>query len=358
MSTANAFWRSIPRKSLVGFLLGVFLIFTTVGFANDIMELGRQPTLRYVIAIFLSGAFPLVYAFTGSRLRSQFWKAFFPLLALQIAVMIMLANLLPGRPQPVPMGATDLARLQNRLSFDGSMIIAAVALGYVCFVYVSVTEGRRYARVHAEMLLAAEVHRVLVPRIDTSMGQYQFCGRSFPSSEVGGDLVDVFEHGRNWIAYVADVSGHGVAPGVVMAMVKSAARMQLSSAESSGALLERLNSVLHPIKKPEMFVTFAYALACDGEHLEYSTAGHPPILHYHAASKEISEIECSNVPVGMFAGRQFLVDSVVPAPDDLFLLLTDGVLEVTNAEDEEFGLAAVRSHPLRAQLLTSCQRQS
>jgi hypothetical protein len=43
----------------------------------------------------------------------------------------------------------------------------------------------------------------------------------------------------------------------LLGMVKSAARMQLSSTEESAALLEHLNSVLIPIKKPEMFVTFA-----------------------------------------------------------------------------------------------------
>jgi serine phosphatase RsbU (regulator of sigma subunit) len=47
---------------------------------------------------------------------------------------------------------------------------------------------------------------------------------ALPSGEVGGDLVDVFQTDRGWIAYIADVSGHGVAPGVVMGMVKSAAR--------------------------------------------------------------------------------------------------------------------------------------
>jgi serine phosphatase RsbU (regulator of sigma subunit) len=116
--------------------------------------------------------------------------------------------------------------------------------------------------------------------------------------------------------------------------------MQLSSREKSAELLERLNSVLHPIKKPEMFVTFAY-LAWNGERLEYSLAGHPAILHYHAATKEISEIACSNLPLGMFDRQQFVSGSVQCAPDDLFLLLTDGLLEVTNARDEEFGLAGV-----------------
>jgi serine phosphatase RsbU (regulator of sigma subunit) len=57
-----------------------------------------------------------------------------------------------------------------------------------------------------------------------------FAEDSLPSGEVGGDLIDVFQNNRGWIAYIADVSGHGVAPGVVMGMVKSAGRMQLSSA--------------------------------------------------------------------------------------------------------------------------------
>jgi hypothetical protein len=45
----------------------------------------------------------------------------------------------------------------------------------------------------------------------------------------------------------------------------------------------------------------------------------------------------------MFGGKPFVSGSVQCAPDDLFLLVTDGVLEVTNAEDEEFGLAGVKA---------------
>jgi serine phosphatase RsbU (regulator of sigma subunit) len=342
MNAATSFWKSVPRKSMTGFLVGVFFIFTTTGIANDIMVMGRQPTFRYVVGVLLSGLFAAAYAFTGFRLRSRFWKAFFPLFAVQVGVMTLLGRLFPDRPQVTPMLASDLAELQSRLTLDGTVIIAMIALGYACFVYVTVSEAKRYARVHAEMKLAAEIHGVLVPGIDRKIANFEFCGRAFPSSEVGGDLIDVFEHDLRWIAYIADVSGHGVAPGVVMGMVKSAARMQLSSAEESEELLERLNSVLYPIKKPEMFVTFAY-LAWNGKQLEYSTAGHPPMLHYHAATKEISELACSNLPVGMFGGHKFVSSSLVSQPNDLLLMLTDGLLEVTNASDEEFGLAAVKA---------------
>ena len=342
MKTSNPLWRTVPRKTLVISLIGVFFIFSTIGFVNDIIDMGRQPRLRFALDALLVGGFAVAYAVTGTILRKRWWKAFFPIFAVQIILMNLLGRLLTDLPQPSQMSAAEIARLHSRLTFDGMAIIFSITVGYVCFVYVSIREGRRYFRVHAEMALAAEIHQVLVPAIDSKASDFDFCGSSLPSGEVGGDLIDVFQNNRGWIAYIADVSGHGVAPGVVMGMVKSAARMQLSSAEKTAALLEHLNSVLLPIKKPETFVTFAY-LAWNGERLEYSTAGHPPILHYHAATREISEVACSNLPLGMFGGKPFVSGSVQFAPDDLFLLVTDGVLEVTNAEDEEFGLAGVKA---------------
>lgn len=342
MKTSNPMWRTVPRKTLVTALIGVFFIFSTIGFANDIIDMGRQPRLRFALDVLVIGGFAVAYAVTGTILRKRWWKAFFPIFAVQIMLMILLGHLLTDLPQARQMGAAEIARLHSRLTLDSMAIIFAITVGYVCFVYVSITEGIRYFRVHAEMALAAEIHHVLVPAIDTKTNDFDFCGSSLPSGEVGGDLIDVFQNNRGWIAYIADVSGHGVAPGVVMGMVKSAARMQLSSTEKTAALLEHLNSVLLPIKKPETFVTFAY-LAWNGERLEYSTAGHPPILHYHAATREISEVACSNLPLGMFGGKPFVSGSVQCAPDDLFLLVTDGVLEATNAQDEEFGLAGVKA---------------
>jgi hypothetical protein len=341
MKTLNLLWRTVPRKTHVISLMGVFFIGSTIGFANDIIDMGRRPSLRSILDVLLIGGFAVAFAVTGTILRKRWWKGVFPLFALEIILLNLLGHWLADLPRPRQMGAAEIARLQSRLTLDGMAIMFAITVSYVCFIYVSITEGRRYFRVQAEMALAAEIHQVLVPAIDTNASDFDFCGSSLPSGEVGGDLIDVFQNNRGWIAYIADVSGHGVAPGVVMGMVKSAARMQLSSAEKTDALLEHLNSVLLPIKKPETFVTFAY-LAWNGERLEYSTAGHPPILHYHAATREISEVACSNLPLGMFGGKPFVSGSVPFAPDDLFLLVTDGVLEVTNAEDEEFGLAGVK----------------
>src|SRR5580704_3588669 len=341
MSPTLAFWKSLPQKSVIVFLAGVFFTFSTVGIASDLVDMGRQPALLYILMVLISGLFTSVYAAAGLVLRKKWWKAFFPIFAVHMLLIILVHHWVPSLPPLVAMNAADVAHLQSRLIFDARCMLIAVAVGYSCFVYVFISEGRRYFRVRAEMELAAEIHRVLVPPIDTQIREFEFYGRSIPSGEVGGDLIDVFRTNSGWIAYVADVSGHGVAPGVVMAMVKSAARMQISSGEKSSELLGRLNSVLLPIKKPDMFATFAY-LAWDGERLEYSLAGHPAILHYHAATNEISEVSCLNMPLGMFDEQSFDTAPVHCAPNDLFLILTDGLLEVTNAKGEEFTLTGIK----------------
>jgi hypothetical protein len=327
---------------LIVLLLGVFFMFSTVGFAGDIMDMGRWPTLRFVLTVFIDGFFPVAYALSGFIFRNRFWKAFVPIFVVHFLLLDQISRRFPALPLPALTTTADIARLHARLNSDGTAIVLATALGYACFIHVLITEGRRYFRVHAEMALAAEIHSVLVPAIDANLGDFEFYGRSLPSGEVGGDLIDVFHNEGGWIAYIADVSGHGVAPGVVMGMVKSAARMQLSSRESSSQLLGRLNAVLQPIKKPEMFATFAY-LAWNGERLEYSSAGHPAILHYRAATGEIAELACANPPLGLLQGAEFISESVDYVPDDLFVMVTDGLLETTNSKDEEFGLEGVKN---------------
>jgi phosphoserine phosphatase RsbU/P len=210
--------------------------------------------------------------------------------------------------------------------------------GYAFFLWVFITEGRRYFRVHAEIALAAEIHQVIVPPIETKMGGYEFYGRSVPSGEVGGDLVDVAGTEENWVAYLADVSGHGVAPGVVMGMVKSAARMLLSSGDDSRHLMARLNEVLYPLKKPDMFATFCF-VARNGDGLRVGLAGHHAILNFSARTGAMTALECPNMPLGILPEGEFVTSEIATEAGDLFAMYTDGLLEAANAAGEEFGVA-------------------
>jgi serine phosphatase RsbU (regulator of sigma subunit) len=187
------------------------------------------------------------------------------------------------------------------------------------------------------MALATEIHHVLVPAIEAKLGEFEFYGRSAASGEVGGDLIDLAGSEEHWVAYVADVSGHGVAPGVVMGMVKSASRMLLSSGDDSAHLMPRLNEVLYPLKKPDMFVTFCF-LAEKERSLRVGLAGHPSILHFSVRTGNVSLAECPNMPLGILPSGEFQTSEIAAEAGDIFALYTDGLLETANAEGEEFGV--------------------
>jgi hypothetical protein len=342
MSRTRSFWKAIPLKARLLFLLGVFFIFSTIGFAGDITEIGRQPIVRLVLSVLIVGIFPMCYALSGFILRRDFWKVSAPLFVVHFLLINVISQKFPAAPEATQMSAGELAQLHSRLSVDALAITLLVVLGYICFIYASVTAGRRYFHAHAEMQLATEIHRVLVPAIETKLGEYEFYGRSSPSGEVGGDLIDLAGSEEHWVAYVADVAGHGVAPGVVMGMAKSAARMLLSSGDDTGHLLTRLNEVLYPLKKPDMFVTFCF-LAKNGEGLRVGLAGHPAILHFSARTNAVTQLECPNMPLGILPTGEFAVSEVRAEAGDVFALYTDGFLEPANAAGEEFGITRLQA---------------
>lgn len=69
--------------------------------------------------------------------------------------------------------------------------------------------------------------------------------------------MDLVRAEDRWLGYVADVSGHGVGAGIVMAMFKSALRTRMLTDSSIAALLDHVQTALMPLKQPQMYVTVA-----------------------------------------------------------------------------------------------------
>jgi phosphoserine phosphatase RsbU/P len=120
-------------------------------------------------------------------------------------------------------------------------------------------------------------------------------------------------------------------------MTKSSARMLLSSNEDNERLMPRLNEVLYPLKKPDMFVTFC-SISANRSSLRVGLAGHPSILQYSPRTNQVTQVECPNMPLGILPDGEFLTSEVAAESGTLFALYTDGFLEATNAAGEEFGV--------------------
>jgi serine phosphatase RsbU (regulator of sigma subunit) len=147
------------------------------------------------------------------------------------------------------------------------------------------------------------------------------------------------EHEGGWLAYVADVSGHGVASGVVMGMFKSALRARAVSGEGLAALFTDLNAILMPLKPSSSFITVAGVRGW-GTRIECAVAGHHPILRIRGT--QVDEITSPQRAIGMFPDSTFEAQAVDWQPGDLLALVTDGLLEVFDTQNRELGLAWAR----------------
>lgn len=199
--------------------------------------------------------------------------------------------------------------------------------------------------------LCTDIQDTLVPPITYQSARVEAHGQSIPMDDVGGDLVDLVADEENVIAYVADVSGHGLRAGVLMGMTKTAVRYGLMLGQPLAKLLDDINSVLPAVKQPNMFATLAaLRFDCSNE-VEYISAGHVPLLHYRKRNADVVRYSMSQFPLGLFARTGYASMRIPCEAGDIFALVTDGVVEIGEDQDADFGferLAQIlRDHPQR-----------
>jgi serine phosphatase RsbU (regulator of sigma subunit) len=301
----------------------VFCTFAMLGFVLDILTKGRQPPWLLAANVIASGTFSVLY------LRVSVPTLRKPALTALLAAHGLYSILVPRGVQLLP------ATPPGRLILDGVTTIVMVVVSYSMFLRFINMTAARYLRADAEISVARDIHHGLVPDINRRIGTFEFLGWSIASGAVGGDLVDLVEDGHRWLGYVADVSGHGVGSGVIMGMFKSALRMRARGAGSLAELLADVHTVLMPLKPAPTFVTVACIRGTGDDRLECAVAGHLPILRVRCGLVE--EVTEPHLALGMFDRTIFESCTVHASPGDLFVLLTDGLIEVFDSENRELG---------------------
>ena len=264
------YFRDVPLSRLTFLLLAIFCLFGMLGFLIDLIELGRKSLPEVLVWTIFTGGMAVFYLLT--IIRAPRWLLF----PLAIHVTGSLLIQMPIVPSVGGFASEPIGEAGIRMAAVSSLVLSFLAGGL--FLQFIRSEGRRAVRLQTELSVAQGIQKTLVPVIEKTGIGCEIYGVSVPSDKVGGDLVDVVElkEGQTF-AYVADIAGHGLPAGILMAMFKSAARTQLMESPRLPAFLERLNEVLPQVKEPELFATCAAILLkrTDTEFiLEYSSAGH------------------------------------------------------------------------------------
>jgi sigma-B regulation protein RsbU (phosphoserine phosphatase) len=334
------YWRSLPAAAFALLLTGIACLFAAMGVLTAVISAKEMPFTEGLVlaadAAVLAAA--LAWSVFQARIR---WMAV--IIFLQFVSVSLITGLLFRHVSPLTASERDYAVFQQRIRVEAVVAMVLIVGGYVALSAFLRKEGMRVFGPLTEIKLASEVHRALVPAVAASVGGFEILGSSVPSGEMGGDLVDIIEEPPQWLAYLADVSGHGVAAGVIMAMVKSATRMGATADNNLSTLLSGLNRVLNSSCASNTFVTFA-CIAGDGSpRLQFSLAGHPPILHYRKRVGTAEEQSVSNLPLGVLPDSKFETASIDCDPGDVLVVFSDGLTEVDDAEGQELGLDPLKS---------------
>lgn len=326
------YWSLVPLSSMTILMAAVFLTFSSIAFVSDLAETRPSPYWWVIVYAANTGVVAVGYALISTR----FVKAWPLAIAANLLTIVILPRILPLYSSKVPPN-TPVVVLHQRHVLDAWLVFTVLFLGYVFFFTFVSMEGTKYFRLRAEVELAERVQAELVPPLHLNAGDLEICGRSIPSSPVGGDLVDAVVFDNSVTCYLADVSGHGIAAAVLMSMVKSAVRASIFHGEPLVDLMRHMNQAFFQLKEPNTFVTLACLRSLGGNKLEYALAAHPPILHYRAMTNTVSFLKMEQLPIAMFRDTTYESDSIALATGDILVILSDGFLEVTNDRGEEFG---------------------
>jgi serine phosphatase RsbU (regulator of sigma subunit) len=333
-------------RRMTRLLAGAFFTASIAGFAADLMQLDSRTLGRGLFWPVLFGA--TATALLVARIKRARLIPWVILLAVAITWLAYpdrfvwfrwLWQVFGWKPSAVSSSLPLPPALKQRVLFDAIGIWFSASLGLRLLLSFVTREGLANVRMQTELSLAHGIQATLVPTVSVQTASLEVYGRSIPSTEMGGDLIDVIESDGSLLAYVADISGHGLPAGQLMGMLKAALRVSFQFQRQPVALLESADRVLPSVKGPDMYATLALLYFDGSTHAEYASAGHVPILHYRHRTSDTVWLSMEQFPLGLIPGSRYQSQCVSYSPRDVFLILTDGITEVVNETDEEFGLA-------------------
>lgn len=319
-----------------GILAATFFSFLPVGMFMAMMQQPPWGWAGGLYAALVAGVSSVMWA--SAFMYRQFWTIPFIVLWQALGPM-MLARWL-GPTGILNIGGELPAHV--RLTLNATLGVVFMVIGYVLSIRATRRLEQRAAQARAELDVARQMHESLVPAIDAKVGGLRVYGKSAPSTEMGGDLADVVSRGTRTDVFLGDVAGHGVRAGVLMAMLKSSLRTLLLEDLTLDRVVRDANRAILQVNEPGMFITFASMRFDTPGRATFVLAGHLPILRFDAATRSVVDLPNDELPLGIDDSPEFAARSTPANPGDLFVLLTDGLMEVMNAGGKQFGLDRLR----------------
>lgn len=208
-------------------------------------------------------------------------------------------------------------------------------------------QNRRMARqrlveeaIRNEIKIARDVQTMLFPKRLPNDEAVAIHASYLPHSSIGGDYYDYIEIDEDQFLFcIADVSGKGVPASLLMSNFQAGLRTILRQTTNLLTIVSELNFLIYCNAIAEKFITAFFGIYNRRTKiLSYVNAGHnsPVMLHENNTIQLLTE-GCTML--GIFETLPFISVTEVAIPTKSFILCyTDGLTEVFNTDEDEYGL--------------------
>lgn len=253
-------------------------------------------------------------------------------------------------PESSPAGAAF--PLPVYLTFAALLLIAGAVAGEVTgqirtHVEAALREAetrRQVEHLRHDLDVARSIQQGLLPGAPPRIDGFELAGWNQPADQTGGDYYDWLPLGDGRVVVtLADVTGHGIGPALVMSACRAYTRAGLLAGLGLRELLAEVSQLLFEDLPPERFVTLAAAvLQPRRPDVELLSAGQGPVLKYSRAGDCFDRHNAHGVPLGLLPRMKYSPpETLALEPADLLIMITDGFFEWTNAAGEDFGIERI-----------------
>jgi ligand-binding sensor domain-containing protein/serine phosphatase RsbU (regulator of sigma subunit) len=194
-----------------------------------------------------------------------------------------------------------------------------------------------------ELEEARKLQLSMLPKELPQLSNLEIAAFMRTATEVGGDYYDfmVEETGVLNVAF-GDATGHGLQAGTMVTLMKG-----FFTADSSKLGIKEFMShcsrVIKDIKLGRILMSFSY-LKIEKNNLQITSAGMPPIYYHHKDTNQVEEIIIQGMPLGAMRNASYKIFEKEIKSGDTILLLTDGLPEQMNGNEEMFDYSRVKNN--------------
>ncbi len=194
-------------------------------------------------------------------------------------------------------------------------------------------------RLEKELALARQIQRSLLPDQPPVVPGYEIAVLNEPCFEVGGDYYDFLSLGpQSLLLVIADVEGKGVGSALVMSNLQATLRALVLHLHSLEVLALSMNEMIYNDTKSEKYLSCFLGLVDTRRNgLHYINCGHCPPILVRGETGDYELLTEGGTVIGLFPTAEYRRGSTQLSPGDVLICCTDGILEASNLEDDEFG---------------------